>query len=259
MFTHADAPVPKKSGSIHPDVLMDLRHQLQLNCDQIRERYASFVSRLCRHLNRKKVPVHELRTYLCRLPELEDNKEFLSCEPDTINGIIDLIGNRFASFLHYGIFQSILNEYCSDEEKNCDVMKYSEHLKDYIKKHNIKEFLDINPILMKLTKNSKKLCLKIDIEKTTKIAEVMDFERTIARILEIRPSSVKLFKIENGCVILTFLIPDVIADNIFSATKTRLSRKQIEMFQRSSVRWLECDGYHFEIQSQVDDFSMIAS
>ena len=231
----------KESVSLDPRVRMDLE-QLQNSCDQVRKRYASFVSRICEHLNNKKVAVAELRTFLSRLPALEDSDDFksLSRGADTINAMIDLIGDKFASFLYYDIFQSILDEYCSDAEKCSDVLKYSVHLKDYINRHNIEEFILINPTLKKFISDSKEVCLKIDIKKTSKIAEVVEFERTIANILDIKQSMLHLYKIEDGCIILTFHIPTAIAENIFD---TGLTERQIKRLQHSSVLWLKCGIY----------------
>ena len=221
---------------------MDLKQQLQNNCDKIRKRYASFVSDICKLLIYKKVSIEELQTFLSRLPALEDSDDFksLSREAVTIHAMIDLIGDKFASFLYYDIFQSILDKYCSDAEKCSDVLKYSVHLKDYINQHSIEEFILINPTLKKFISDSKEVHLKIDIKKTSKIAEVVEFERTIANILDIKQSMLHLYKIEDGCIILTFHIPTAVAEKVFNAG---LTEKQIKRLQHSPVLWLKCGDY----------------
>lgn len=86
----------------------------------------------------------------------------------------------------------------------------------------------------KLTKASKKLKLKIDIEFTSKVARVVNLKSSLAALLGLRPSALRLFSIEEGCVIVTFLIPDFVADTIFGADK-RMSISQKEGFQSLSV------------------------
>lgn len=235
------------SASLDLNVRMDVKQQLENNCKRIRKRYASFVSGICKHLVKKEVTVGELRTFLGRLPALEDRKDFKSLfrEADTINAMFDLIGDKFASFLHYDIFQSILDEYCTESEKCSEALKYSKHIKDYINQHSIQDFMQISPTLKKYTNDSTKLHLKIDIEKSCKIAEVVDFERTIADILEIRQSMLQLHRIDDGCVTLTFLIPSVVAENILKLTK-----KQIKKLQCLSVLWLECGIYKIDLKEQ---------
>lgn len=214
---------------------MDLEKQLQNNYDRIRNRYDSFVSSICEHLINKRVPVGELRTFLGRLPALEGNEDFkaLLKKANMINAVIDLIGDKFPSFLQYSIFQSILDEYCSDAEKCCDVLKYSEYLNAFIDQHTVHNFMLMNPTLVKLTTDSEKLHLKkIDIVKTTKVAKAVVFERFIADTLYIRQSMLNLYKIEyiNGYVTLTYLIPKAVAKKFFFAD-AKLNQKQIEKLQ----------------------------
>ena len=216
---------------------------------QIITKYAHFVSRICDTMVERDVSVTSLRTFVLQLPafasdqeskrqgrllsEVEEKLEAV----DSVDKIVNLIGRECASFLNYGIFKSIMDKYCGDLD--CDEFNYPTHLKDYVDRHNVKEFFDVNPQLEKFTKNSKKLKLKMDIELTCKVARIVDLKYSLGAILGLRPSALRLYSVEEGCVIVTFLIPAFVKDAIFK----KITDKQKKDIQALSVLWMECDEY----------------
>lgn len=221
--------------------------------------YACYVSHLCECVKKKGVDVHELCTFLLRLFAFapsdkyhqQQDKTLLSKmkvelkEAKTINDIIDLIGEECASFLNYGIYQSILEKYCGDID--CEEFKYPEKLQAYIDQHSIKEFFDVNPQLEESTKSSKKLKFKIDIESTSKVARVVNLKSAIAKILGLKPSALRLYSVEEGCVIATFLIPAHVADAIFSSDVVLTAEERKEL-RDLSVIWMKCGDYECDIR-----------
>lgn len=223
-----------------PKIRKDLLHQLKFSRNEIRRHYASFRSGVCALIITKKVLVRELLFFLRCLPELKEcaqKFELLPKEPPMYD-LFELIDDEFASYLHYEIFQTILNEYSTPSERDCHKFKYSDHLKVYIKQLNIKEFLQLNPELEKISATSKELCLKMDMDETTKITQIKDLESSIAAILGLglKPSDLKLIDVKEGCLILIFLIPAAKAD-IFAQ---KITAGQIEMFQSLSIIWMKC-------------------
>ena len=221
---------------------MDLQHQLQNNSDEIQAKYASYVLNLCKCLIHKKVTVTELCTFLSRLPfqcGLPGIKAKLR-EADTLYKIFDLVGDECASFFHYDVFQRIQNEFCtaSDCESN-PKLKYSEHFKAFINLHKISEFLDTNPQLKLEFTGHEKLVFKIDnIQMSDKLVTVVELRRAIANILKVKPSELRFVNIEDGCIVVTFLISAAMA-----ATILRLSANQMEELQKLSVLFLKCGDY----------------
>lgn len=230
-----------------PEVREDVEQQLELDLEAIQQRYALFVSSLCRSVIQKGITVQDLCLYLMNLPALEcnydDKKHKLLSgvkaklqETTTIHGIFTLLSLECASFLNYGVFQSILDDH--DIVQNSDALRYSKHLKDYLDMHKISEFLEINPRLEKFTNDaSKKLILKFNIALSSRVTRVLDLKRTIAKILRLLPSALQLVGIEEGCLIVTFLIPSFASD---------FTPEQIREFQAlSSVLWLKCGDQEF--------------
>lgn len=246
---------PSSLPYVDPEVREDVEQQLELNLEAIRRRYALFVSSLCQSVIQKGITVEDFRLYLLNLPALEcddDNEKhkLLSgvkakiWDASTIHNIFSLLSLECASFLNYDIFQSILDDY-KIPVQNSDALKYPEHLKAYLHKHKLSEFVEINPRLEKFTgDDSKRLILKFKITLPSRVTRVLDLKKTIAKILRLKPSALQLVGIEEGCVIVTFLIPSFLAN--FTA-------EQIQEFQASSVLWFKCGDQEFHFRESSQD------
>ena len=253
-------------SKLDPEVRVDLIFVLNRKRDEIMNRYASFVSCLCTSVKATGVSVEDFRTYLLKLPAFTKNQQdtLLSGVKDkmknacTINEIFDLIGEEYTSFLNCDIFLSILNQYCSGVDNND--LKYPEHLKAYIDQHTINEFISVNRELEKITDKDEKLKFKFDIEQTSKVAKVLDLKSNIAAILGVTPSALRLFSIEEGCLIVTFLTPAFVADKIFSAGGI-LATKQMDELRANSVMWVKFRDYRIKVgkkyQGQVSECSLL--
>ena len=231
---------------------MDLEFILEKNLDEIITEYASYVDCIRAIVKEKGVPPEELRSYLFslsgfsksykgqKLSLLSDKKlELEKCE--TVTAIFSFLTTECASFLNYEIFEKVLKKYNISED--IEELKYGEHLKAYIKKHKISEFIKINPLL-EHKGVSKKLTLKYDVESTCRLAKVDALKKFIAKILDLSPSALQIVDIEDGCVIVTFLIPTSIAEAIFTPNTVFTSQQEDEL-RTSSVLWLKCNGYTF--------------
>lgn len=236
----------------NPEVCQDVEQQLEFNLEEIRRRYAVFVSFLCQSVIDKGTTVTNFRLYLMNLPALEcdDNEEkhkllygvkVKLLEAVSIQDVFMSLSLECASFLNYDIFQCILDDYKISVE-NSDKLKYSEHLKLYLYKHKLSEFVKLNRRLDKFTDHaSKKLALKFNIALPGRVTKVLDLKKTVAKMLRLRPSALQLVGIEEGCVLVTFLIPPFVAD---------LTPEQIQKFQSLSVLSLKCGDQEFDLREK---------
>ncbi len=205
----------------------------------------------------------DLTTYLLKLPALRDDPDVPQLkllarvrtqlkQAKIINEVVDLLDETCASLLDYDIFQSIADEYSIDEnqtDRNKEKLNYPEHLKAYIEKHKLSEFIKINPELTKLTNDSEEIiCLKFDIDPAKyRLADLVELKSVIADILEIQASTLRLLHIEEGCVAITFLIPSPVAHYIFPQDK-KFNTHQVKRFLTISTLWLKCCNLLFDFR-----------
>lgn len=241
--------------SLKPEVLEDLRYQLKTNLDQIVTLFADYTSCICTLVKKKGVSVQDLGTYLLQLPALKcDRNEqryklLLEIKAVTVNEIFDRVISGCASFLNYDIYQAIAKKYRIDNDRKLKKLKYPEHLKAYLEKHKICEFVKINPLLENLTfiGSSEKLILKFDMDLTERVHKVFNVKAAVAKILGLMPSALHFCSINEGCVIVIFLIPRHIAAIIFTGD-TKFTLQQLKEFQTLRIMWLKCGNFKFDIK-----------
>ena len=240
---------------------MDLQQLLETNIEQIIGRYASYVRCILTSVQAKGVSVTDLRSFLLNLSAFQSGcneqcnllsgvKKELD-EADTINKIFDLLSCECASFLNIAIFKFIVDEYGIEDTGGRDRLKYPEHLDEYIKMHKVSEFVAVNPALKQHARSegSVELVLKFNVELTCKLARVINLRSAVAKILRLRPSALQLLSIEEGCLIVTFLISAKVADIVFVCDK-KLTPEEYEEFLMLEVIWLECNGCKYDFSPQ---------
>ena len=241
-----------------PEVEMDLRFILEKNLKEIIKQYGFYVDCIRTILEERDISPKALRSYLIsvsafssscsgqRIALMSDKKHELE-KAETITDIFIFLTTECASFLNYSIFQDIVEKYNIVEDRK--ELKYCEHLKAYIEKHTISEFVEINPLLKPMLA-TKKLTLKYNVDQTCKLAKVEELKHSIAEILKLNPSALHIVDIEDGCIVVTFLMPASVADAIFTPGTVFTSRQE-DMFQSALVVWLECNGYTFHFGTEV--------
>ncbi len=219
--------------------------------NQIGRKYASYVSCICTSLIEKGVTATNLSTYLLKLPALkfgpdEQHLKLLAGvrnelkRAETINDIVDLLDeNLYASFLDYEVFQAIVDKYklCCDDE----ILSYPKNLKAYVEKHKLSEFIAINPALSKMcTSDSEEITLKFEIDASNyKLGSLLKLKSSISDILGIKSSGLRLLRVEEGCVAITFVIPYFVAHHIFKGDK-KFTGEEVKRFLDLSTLWLKC-------------------
>lgn len=88
------------------------------------------------------------------------------------------------------------------------------------------------------------MVLKVDIESTSELAKLAKLRIAVAKILKLNPAVLRLLDVEEGCVVVTFLIPTPVAEIIFNK-HSNLSIEQEEEFQALKILWLECNDQTF--------------
>ena len=241
---------------LDPAAKEDLKMELRLSLDEIRNQYASYVSHIYESI-KDTVSVESLRVYLLDLAALdcdenedEERYKLLSAmkiklrQAKSIHDIVISLQEDCATFLHYDVFHFIQKQYkIAVSEK----LNYPEHFKNYINKHKLSEFVAVNPKLAKFPATSEKLVLKFNIPHTSRVAKVIDLKIAIAKILHLKPSALELVSVYKGCVEVTFLVSSFVSAFIL---KELSSKSKIKEFQALPVVWLNCGSHHFDFNGE---------
>lgn len=232
-----------------------------MNLERIQFQYADYVSCIRESLHEKGTSAEDLRAHLLNLPAFRFNHDSKKLKllsgrtvkfknASTINEVFEILSLECCSFLDFGIFQSIIRHYRLD--KGEEEFKYPEYVREYVKLHNIKEFVFLNPDLsQKTSDDSEILYLKFDISLTTKLSKVMDLKVAIAKILQLRASTLQLIDIKEDCVVVTYYIPANIAAAIFISDEI-FTEHQIEEFRGLSVLWMKFKNYMFSFVEEAN-------
>jgi hypothetical protein len=173
---------------------------------------------------------------------------------DDLYTIFNLLAAEYASFLSYDIFQSILARYM----KKCNIpmgqeeLMYPEHLKAYIHKLRVSEFVEINPLLKKYTATSTELVLKIDTESISTLADLENIKAAIAKILGVKSATLRLVNVEEGCVLATYLIPKPIADSLFTDDTVFSKGREKNFVHCQSCDW-NAMAIHYSTSSKTTE------
>ena len=252
--TSTSADDVHSNPDITPEIHNDLLQQLKHNYKHIRYQYASYIRCIRVSLGEKGVTVKELSSYLLSLPAFNcdvqnEDYKLMSQKRNDLEGandiidIFNIIARDHASFLEYDIFQGIVREHKLDRSQ--EPLQYPDHLKAYIQKHTIAEFMELYPALKRYN-GEKELTLKFELKLLDrKIATLLDLKNAIAAILGVQSSALRLLSAREGCLVLQFLIPEFITSRIFAE---KLTSKQVKNFQELSVIWLKCAGCEFTFE-----------
>lgn len=165
-------------------------------------------------------------------------------EAETVNEICDFINDHFASFLDCDIFEHILMEF-GGEEGQKEWERYSAHLTKYTEEHKIEEFIKINPeLLVQRSKFMDAVILKIDMDSCNRLNRVCDIKRKFADILDISSSTLVLLDIQDGCVLLKFLVPICAASTTFTRSFTI---KQVKELKELSIQWIVYGDHYMDL------------
>lgn len=258
-----DAAASKQPGSetatmasLDNNTLADLKSKLDTELDIIIKRFSGYIDCIEEALRAKSITVEDLTFKLQKIsahnnPEkkrtlLSTHKEKLN-KASSIKDVLMLIYEEYANFLNYEVFQFIVDKYELNDGRQ--EFQYPCHLKAYIEKHKISEFVQTNPLLKDFYDDSKEVIVKMDIKSTTRLSMLDNIKTAIAKILDLNSAALRILDIEEGCVVVTFLIPTPIAEEIFNKD-TILTKLQKQELQALSVIWLQCNRYRFQFRAE---------
>ena len=244
-------------NSLDPHTRRDLQMKLEEELESITTLYSRYVRHIRKSLEAKGISASDLSSDLLTVTafdHVEQKFMLLSTHQEELEGaadlhkIFNLLVKHYASFLNYRIFQYIVGTY--DIDHGHEDLKYPVHLKNYLNKLKVSEFMLINPLLETVATDSKELVLKMELESMRRLAKIRDLQTAVAKILKINSLTLRLLDISEGCIVVTFLIPAPIVYFIFNE-RTVLTEDQWQEFPANSIMWMKCNGCMLSFSERV--------
>ena len=214
--------------------------------------YASFVFSICTSV-KSRISAQALSSYLLGLPAFknsensEDEKDLvLLCgvrerleQAVTVNSVINALSVDHASFVNCDIFKCIVEEFGLERDREL-LRRYMEHLQDYMDRHKLTEYMWLNPSFGRVADASGKLVVRLDVAPTMRISQLLEVRTCLAGVVGLWGTAFRLYDVEEGSIIVTFLVPTLIAERVFS--NASFTPQQAQEFRDLSVMSIQyCD------------------
>lgn len=214
--------------------------------------FGSLVTKTCSSIQ-ERIPIDVFRVSVLSLkayePALGEGDQGLLGEHSGEIKAAKSIANIFAilapymNYLNYEILKYIIKEHGTNDDRV--------RQKDYKKKLN--EFcgrrifevplLESGSDTSNTCPNQLKFVIKFDIPKGITGKESLQIRKQVAKILHVKLAAFLIWRVDKGCVQITFLVPKFVAQKMFplSSEQTTVLHKDV------SVIRLECGDYVFEV------------
>ena len=155
---------------------------------------------------------------------------------------IFIIINPYLSYFNYELLQVIINTHGTDKDKQ-NMQQYLSDFSEYCKRVPCVEFHEESDC--NKTKRTK-IKFKLDYNKThLKLGDIKHIQRRIASILKLKPSVLFLYRVDDGCIVFTFLIPKSTFDYVIDMIVNCEAVLQDEI----KLLYVECDHHDSEMVS----------
>ena len=183
---------------------------------ELEEKFDALVFRAEKHLSDTKVDLMELRQAITLLPTLlveyektkkfvqENEKKFLKAE--NIEEVF-IIANYYWNFLNYSLLQRIIKRFGSNDMKK-EMEKFVTEITFFRKNTLIKPFSKVYKIRSDFKNDErKKIVSKLEINfSTATIEDAEKYRKDFFGELSIPEFSIQLAEIQDGCMMLTWLV-----------------------------------------------------
>ena len=192
----------------------DLHQQAYNDFRRMKLAFSSLQTKIRRKIKRHSIS--DFRAHVVGMGILDEDDETYVKGADDIDEIFAEVLMKYWSFLDYDNFDNIVKNMCeSDPEQIQEWLQYKIEIKRFCERCRVSElpdgFLqDSNAKYDGMEKVVVKLVLDDPVLK-----RIMDCKRVIANILDIPSSSLILCNIEDGCILISFMIAASLGKKVF--------------------------------------------
>ena len=240
----------KEFNDLNDSQREQLEQRLIMESEDIRIRFNLLLNKFFDSVEDQNVPVKKLIRYLKgltalkRIASMESTEE---CETyigdlekiNDIEGIRDVV-EKHSTFFDYRPLEYMI-ELCGSKKDKSELERYKNHFENYIKRRVFECPLDIGPVD---AADSTRLCVKLESD-YTKLIELKQFQCRLSLILNIQVYHLRLISIREGCILLTFLIPNLLQEKIVPLSV----QEEIALLEMGVIQ-LSCGAYHLKREAQ---------
>ena len=204
----------------------------------LRRSYADMVLEACRALKRNDTNIQELSLFLQNTsPLLKPRADELS-KATSLENVFIITGDQACSWFDYDIIKDVVHRFGDSEGRRC-IETYEANFKKYSEERLPKGVKHIE-IGGGSKKGGKQLVIKIDREwEEVTFRDLDKLRGSFASILGVRRRDLYLADVQEGCIMMTFVLPNQLAQKLFP-TKNSLLSAQIESLKEEGVTLLRC-------------------
>ena len=226
----------------------ELEQRLTMESENIQLRFHTLCNKFFVSLDEQHIPLKKLVRHLKGLKALKkvnssksasvvQSYEYVLDNITDIESVKDLI-EEYSTFFDFRPVEYMIENIGLERDRQ-QLEKYKEDFEHYIKRRVFECPCEVGP---SDAPNSTKLCVKLESD-YDKLVELKQFQCQLSLILEVSVHVLRLSSVKNGCIQLTFLIPDFIQEAIFP-----LSVEQETTMKELGIIQLWCGSYHFPSQ-----------
>ena len=215
-----------------------LNERLRMESEDIQLKFNLLCSKFFISLASQQVPVQTLTDYLKDLEPLKRVRKASKSYERSLKKLKDLkdvkkFVKEQCTFFDWRPLEHLI-ELAGAVRDRQELHTYQEHFDQYARCRIYECSSEVGPGAMP---GHTPLCVKVETD-YDKLVEIKQFQCRLCLLLQI--SFLRLSSIEEGCLQLTFLIPQFVQDAIFPlSTKQELSLKELGVFK------LTCGDYHY--------------
>ena len=232
------ATAPATRDAIPMEEEPDGLEEYEKSTKYLRKAFGNMILETCRALKRSKTCIQELSLYLQSIsPLLKARAEDLS-KANSLESAFIIVGDQACSWFDYEIIKDIVHRF-GDSNAESFIEEYERQFKEYTEQRLPKGVRHIE-IGGGTGKGGKRLVVKIDKEwEDVTFSDLDKLRESFASILGVRRRDLYLADIQEGCIMMSFVLPEELAGKLFP-TRSCLTPDQVKSFSDAGVTLLRC-------------------
>ena len=221
----------------------DYAEEYEKGTRRIRTQFAGLVTDTCNSFEKRNVKVPMLKLFLQNdLPASKPRINEVN-EATPLEKVFMIVTDQACSWLDYEPIKNLTEKFGADNDK-ARLSKYEENLRKFVKQRLPKEMKHIK-VGNGARRGSKQLLVKYDKEwSKMNFNDINKIRGNLATILNVRRRELYLASIREGCIMMTFMISQELAEHLFPrGSDCVMATSQIQSLKDEGIISLKCGKF----------------